>query len=79
MDSSIRSRQTGQVGSSTRERVGGARGLLVRLAEGCWAFEAERSLLILEGVKGSLDMSGKEAPVSSSSRVRNSTDLMKTT
>lgn len=45
--SSMRSRQTGQVGSSTREGVGGGKGF----REVVWE---------VEGVKGSWESSGKE-------------------
>ena len=71
--SSIRSRHTGQVGSSTREGVGGARGLAVRdedvarVAEGdCSVDETADEALgrsavgcfVGVGVKGSLVRSG---------------------
>ena len=74
MDSSIRSRQPGQVGSSIRAGVGGGAGL-VRVREAVAV--DEESLVVgagwvigvlgggeegkfMEGVKGSLVMSGKE-------------------
>ena len=70
----MRSRQTGQVGSSTREGVGGARGLLLRevvlVAVG---------LGIAEGVKGSLVMSGKDISWEVVDGVRKEMDLTKTT
>lgn len=57
--SSMRSRQTGQVGSSTREGVGGGRGFR---ASGEAAESAGKVDWV--GVNGSRDMSGKEAVVS---------------
>lgn len=84
MDSSIRSRQTGQVGNSIRAGVGGAIGFMLRdvvdndevgaavLAE---LFSARGG----EGVNGSLFMSGKDGSCPSSRRVLNSIDLTKTT
>lgn len=76
MDSSIRSRQTGQVGSSIREGVGGARGLLVRDEVVGWGREGFR---FVEGVKGSLVMAGKEALVVKVEGERKAMDLTKTT
>ena len=67
MDSSIRSRQTGQVGNSTKDGVGGACGLEDRELDvrgAAWSVEGvegEGSCLATDGVKGSLVMSGKEA------------------
>lgn len=67
VDSSIRSRQTGQVGISIREGVGGAIGFEERDVEGdnaetCrGAFEeAEPVDLLTVGVKGSFVMSGND-------------------
>ncbi len=66
MVSSILSRQTGQVGSSTSDGVGGANGLvdrdLVAMAEESAAEDTlgDRAvdLPLTEGVKGSFPMSG---------------------
>ena len=85
MDSSIRSRQTGQVGNSTKDGVGGAWGLddreLDEMGAPCRVEDVElgASCLVTEGVKGSLVMSGKEASCPGVSCVRNSMDLTKTT
>ena len=83
MDSSIRSKHTGHVGSSIRDGVGGAIGLLPRLAEvvpdGCDFINVLASVaFFFEGVKGSLETSGNELP-SSESSARTSMDLTKTT
>lgn len=78
--SSMRSRQTGQVGSSTREGVGGGRGFRARLA----AFGSV-GLNVVDnvGVKGSWDMSGNEleaaARLEAGEGVSNMMDLMKMT
>lgn len=64
----MRSRQTGQVGSSMREGVGGALGLLDRVVDdedmlvACNEVDKEVGweALITDGVKGSFVMSGKE-------------------
>ncbi len=67
VDSSIRSRQTGQVGSSIKAGVGGACGLDERELEVIgfdWRLEDVGTggpALAIEGVNGSLDMSGNEA------------------
>ena len=77
MDSSIRSRQTGQVGSSIKDGVGGARGLVVRdEAVGGWGVEG---LGFVEGVKGSLVMSGNDVEGEEVEEVRKAIDLTKTT
>lgn len=66
MDSSIRSRHTGQVGSSIRAGVRGAGGFEERELEDtgvAWRAEVveERGRdLFIEGVKGSFVISGKE-------------------
>ena len=62
MLSSIRSRQTGQVGSSTREGVGGGAGFDDRevVFDGR-GFEDGGGEAASEGVKGSWRMSGKES------------------
>lgn len=86
--SSMRSRQTGHVGSSISEGVGGARGLAVRVdatVEDCEVdvtlpgTDVTISLLDLAGVKGSLVISGNDELSETWLGVRNSTDLMKTT
>ncbi len=61
----MRSRQTGQVGSSISAGVGGALGLVLRDAEGsggaCVVVPVKLEFSgFLEGVKGSFVMSGKE-------------------
>lgn len=64
VDSSMRSKHTGQVGSSIREGVGGALGFVLRDAEGrdaCVVMLMELGFSgFLDGVKGSFVMSGKE-------------------
>jgi hypothetical protein len=57
--SSIRSRQTGQVGSSIREGVGGARGFVDREAETDWLADAALALWGFVVESGSLTVSGK--------------------
>lgn len=84
MDSSIRSKQTGQVGSSTNAGVGGAIGFELRGAdgsEGCSTVLVPFDVSIRggEGVNGSLVMSGKEGSSLSAWGIRSSIDLMKTT
>ena len=77
VDSSMRSRQTGQVGSSIREGVGGARGLVVREeAVGGWGVEG---MGFVEGVKGSLVISGNDVEAEEVEGVRKAIDLTKTT
>ena len=67
VDSSIRSRQTGQVGNSIKDGVRGACGLEDRELDemgAAWSVEdveLEGSCLATDGVKGSLVMSGNEA------------------
>lgn len=78
MDSSIRSRQTGQVGSSINEGVGGANGLIVREDAAALAGTG-LSVADVDGVNGSLAISGKEEVCAPCFGVRISTDLMKTT
>ena len=73
----MRSRQTGQVGSSIREGVGGASGLVVREeALGGWGVEG---IGFVEGVKGSLAMSGNDLEEEEVKGVRKAIDLTKTT
>lgn len=84
VDSSIRSKQTGQVGSSIRAGVGGATGLELRETlerEDCSAVPVVFDVSILggEGVKGSLVISGKVGSWLFAGGNRSSTDLMKTT
>ena len=79
VDSSMRSKHTGQVGSSMSAGVGGAIGFVKRL------FEEGRPLLFGDvffapsGEKGSLAMSGKVLTSSEFPRALNSMDLTKTT
>lgn len=67
VDSSMRSRQTGHVGSSTSDGVGGAIGLALREAddkaaeEFVAAVEDCGSVVVTLGVNGSLLMSGKDS------------------
>ena len=84
VDSSMRSRHTGQVGSSIRAGVGGALGFVPRDFEGsggaCIVVLGELKFSgFLEGVKGSFVMSGKEESWPAISLIRNSMDLTKTT
>ena len=85
VDSSIRSRQTGQVGSSIRAGVGGAWGFEERELEDigvAWIVDVVKDVgrdLLTEGVKGSLVMSGNDGSRPCISCVWNSTDLTKTT
>lgn len=85
VDSSIRSRQTGHVGSSMRAGVGGACGFEDREVDDmglAWRVEVVDGGgkdLLTEGVKGSWVISGKEDSWPGTSFVRNSTDLTKTT
>lgn len=86
--SSMRSRQTGHVGSSISEGVGGANGLVVRVdatVEDCGVdvmlpeTDGITSLLEVAGVNGSFVMSGNDEVSETWLGVRNSTDLMNTT
>ena len=85
VDSSIRSRHTGHVGSSTRAGVGGAIGFVLNELDGMvdgWLFVLVApgiSVLDADGVKGSLVISGKDGSWPAVSRARNSIDLTKTT
>ena len=81
----MRSRQTGQVGSSIRAGVGGAIGFVFKDVD--WVGmdcpfvvgRAVASVFVAEGVKGSFVISGKEASFPGVSSARNSIDLTKTT
>ena len=77
----MRSKQTGQVGSSIREGVGGAIGLVEREVEGCKVLVVDGmgEFLLIDGVKGSFVMSGNDASWPGRSCVLNSIDLTKTT
>ena len=94
VDSSMRSRQTGHVGSSIRAGVGGGAGLVrVRevdiveeegfVAGAGWVTEVPgegEELRAIEGVKGSFVISGKEeASPDGLGGSRNEIDLTKTT
>jgi len=69
----MRSKQTGQVGNSINDGVGGAKGLV---DEGMGALKRDRGA----GVNGSMLFCGKLlASDTSESGLRNSTDLIKTT
>lgn len=67
VDSSMRSRQTGHVGSSTSDGVGGAIGFVLReaedklVAEFVAAAEDCGSVMVTLGVNGSLLISGKDS------------------
>ena len=65
VDSSIRSKHTGQVGSSMSAGVGGAMGFVFNEVEGI-AVDCTLVVIVsdfaLEGVNGSLDISGNDAP-----------------
>ena len=67
VDSSIRSRHTGHVGNSTRAGVGGAIGLVLRDVDDKAEVDADTvdgcgdSVVVINGVKGSLLMSGKDS------------------
>ncbi len=83
VDSSIRSKQTGHVGSSMRAGVGGGGGLelkrgVVLAVKGCFAGAEDEAVLGLAGVKGSFVRSGNETSWVGSSRSRYSIDLTKT-
>lgn len=71
--SSMRSRQTGQVGSSTRDGVGGGNGFKARLAPTPGSVDTPKL-----GVNGSCLVSGKEF-VLSSKGVWKTMDLMNMT
>ena len=73
----MRSKHTGQVGSSIRDGVGGARGFEFRVVEVTVA-DGGGSALKGNGVKGSLFMSGNELE-SAAAGILVSTDLMNTT
>lgn len=84
VDSSIRSKQTGQVGSSIRAGVGGATGLELRDTderEDCSTVPVVLDVSIRggEGVNGSLVISGKVGSGLVAGGVRSSTDLINTT
>ena len=85
VDSSIRSRHTGHVGSSMRAGVGGAIGFVFRDVEGIeddcpFAVKVVvLSIFAFDGVKGSFVMSGKELACPVFSSARNSMDLTNTT
>lgn len=83
VDSSIRSKHTGQVGNSIKAGVGGATGFEFNEAD-----ERDCSTVLVavdvsglggEGVNGSLVMSGNEGPSLFAGGPCNSTDLTKTT
>ena len=82
VDSSIRSRHTGQVGSSIKAGVGGACGLdereFVTIGD-AWRLALGVPAFVTEGVKGSFVMSGKDDSCPGRSWVRNSMDLTNTT
>lgn len=86
MVSSMRSRHTGHVGSSTREEVGGGSGFVLSdasepesTAEDAPAGRGAEGVGRAEGVKGSLFILGKLEGSLSASEVWNSIDLTKTT
>ena len=80
----MRSKHTGQVGSSMRAGVGGAVGLVFRDVDGSEGGPlgvkvVGLSIFAFEGVKGSFVMSGKEVACPAFSSARNLIDLTNTT